>query len=367
MHEVGLPRLTVRSLRSTAVSVPMAHALGTSAQTVRSAPLLLIDLETQEGITGHTYLWCYVPIAAELIARVLDELLGMIKGDRVEPVEIAAKLAKRFKLLGTTGIIAMAIAGLDVASWDALSAAAGVPLIEFLGGAPRPIPTYNSNGLGLMAPEACADEAEELLDGGFQAVKLRLGNPTLAADLAAVRAVRKRLPDGVQIMADYNQALTVEDAIKRGRALDHEGLTWIEEPIRHDDYAGCARIAKEVATPIQIGENFWGPHAMEAALDANAADLMMPDLCRIGGVLGWQQAASLAATAGMKLSSHLFPEVSVHLLSVSPTCHWLEYVDWASPILAEPFPIVAGTLIPPNRPGTGISWDLEAVEKYRLQ
>jgi len=367
MFNAALPKLTVRSLRATSVSVPMNHVLGTSAQTIRSAPLLLIDLETEEGITGHTYLWCYIPLAAALIARALDQLIGMLKGDAVNPAEIENKLAQRFKLIGTTGIIGMAMSGLDVVCWDALSVAAGKPLTEFLGGVRKAIPVYNSNGLGLMAPEACADEAEELLEGGFSAVKLRLGYPTLAADLAAVRAVRKRLPDSVRIMSDYNQALAIGDAISRSHALDQEGLTWIEEPIRHDDYAGCARIADEVTTPIQIGENFWGPHAMRDALYAHAADLMMPDLCRIGGVTGWQEAASLAAHANIKLSSHLYPEVSVHLLSVSPTCHWLEYVDWASSILAEPFPIVDGTLTPPNRPGTGVSWNAEAVAKYRNQ
>ena len=365
MSKTELPKLTVRSLRTTSVSVPMTHVLGTSAQTIRSAPLLLIDFETEEGITGRTYLWCYIPLAAGLIARALEELIGIIKGDAVHPAEIAEKLAQRFKLIGTTGIIAMAMAGLDVVCWDALSVAAGISLTEFLGGIRKPIPVYNSNGLGLMTPEACADEAEELLEGGFRAVKLRLGYPTLSEDLAAVRAVRRRLPDGVQIMSDYNQALTVEDAITRSHALDQEGLTWIEEPIRHDDYAGCARIADEAATAIQIGENFWGPHAMRDALHAHAADLMMPDLCRIGGVTGWQEAASLAASANIKLSSHLYPEVSVHLLSVTPTCHWLEYVDWASSILAEPFPIVDGALMPPNRPGTGVTWNPEAVAKYR--
>jgi len=362
-----LPKLTVRSLRTTTVSVPMKHVLETSVQTIRSAPLLLLDLETEEGITGHTYLWCYVPQAAGFIARVLHELVGIIKGDIIRPVRIASKLARRFRLIGTTGIIGMALSGLDVVCWDALSVAAAIPLTEFLGGIREPIPAYNSNGLGLTNPDACADEAEGLLEGGFRAVKLRLGHPTLAADLAAVRAVRKRLPDSVQIMVDYNQVLTLKDAITRSLALDQEGLTWIEEPIRHDDYAGCARLASEVSTPIQIGENFWGPHAMEDALYAHAADLVMPDLCRIGGVTGWQVAASLAANAEIKLSSHLFPELSAHLLAVTPTCHWLEYVDWASPILAEPFPIVDGKLVAPNRPGTGVFWNSDVVEKYSVE
>jgi mandelate racemase len=360
------PRLTIRSLRTVAVSVPMKLPLGTSAVTVRSAPLLLIDLETEQGITGRTYLFCYMPMGAQLIAHVLDELLLSIKGDAVDPAEIGAKLLRHLRLIGAQGVIWMALAGLDVACWDALAQAAGVPLVAFLGGAPKPIPAYNSNGLGLMSPEACADEAEQLLERGFRGVKLRLGYPTLVADLAAVRAVRKRVPSDIAIMTDYNQALSVDEALNRGRALDAEGLVWIEEPIRHDDYTGCAAIAQALATPIQIGENFIGSHAMESALAANSADLMMPDLCRIGGVTGWQHAAELAAAKGIKLSSHLFPEVSSHLLAVSPTQHWLEYVDWAAPILAEPLQVIDGTVAPSSRPGTGISWNQDAVARYQV-
>ena len=137
-----------------------------------------------------------------------------------------------------------------------------------------------------------AAEAEELLAGGFGGVKLRLGYPTLAEDLAAVRAVRKRIGPGVALMVDYNQALGVAEALERGRMLDAEGVAWIEEPIRHDDYRGAARLARELATPVQIGENFSLVHAMDDALEAGACDLVMPDLERIGGVTGWMRAAS---------------------------------------------------------------------------
>ena len=343
----------------------MKLPLGTSALTVRSAPLLLIDLETEEGITGRTYLFCYMPLGAQLIARALQELMALVKGDSVDPAAIHAKLLRKFRLIGAQGVIWMAIAGLDVACWDALSQAAGVPLVSYLGGKPRSIPAYNSNGLGLMSTEACAEEAEQLLEGGFRGIKLRLGYPTLEQDLAAVRTVRNHVPSEIAVMTDYNQALTVDEALKRGRALDTEGLAWIEEPIRHDDYAGCAAIAEALATPIQIGENFIGVHAMESALAARSADLMMPDLCRIGGVTGWLQAAALSAGTGIKLSSHLFPEVSSHLLAVTPTQHWLEYVDWAAPILAEPLHVVGGAVTPSNRPGTGISWNQDAVKRFQ--
>ena len=363
---MAVPKLTIRSLRSTGVVVPMARPLGTSAQTIRSAPLLLIDLETEEDITGHAYLFCYLPMAAGLVARVLDDMLGLVKGDRLAPHESGLKLARHFRLIGTRGIISAALSGLDVACWDALAMAAELPLAGFLGGTPKAIPAYNSNGLGIMTPEEAADEAEELLAGGFRAIKLRLGYPTLTADLAAIRAVRKRLADDVSLMVDFNQALTLAEALLRGRMLDEEGLFWIEEPIRHDDYIGCATLARELATPIQIGENFAGPQAMAAAIDARAADYMMPDLERIGGITGWHRAASLAAATGIELSSHLYPEVSAHLLAVSPTCHWLEYVDWANPILNEPLQIVDGVAIAPDRPGIGLSWNEDAVARYRI-
>src|SRR5438105_1304402 len=363
--------LTIRSIRSRAVSVPMRFALGTSAQTVRAAPLLLIDLGTEQGITGRTYLFCFMPVGASLVARVLDEALGVMKGLTVDPVRIedhiGARLARHFRLIATGGVVGLALSAIDMACWDAMAIAAGKPLAEFLGGKREAISAYNSNGLGLMPPEKLVDETEELLDGGFRAVKLRLGYDSLAADLAAVRAVRKRLPDDVAVMSDYNQALTVEEALERGAALDGEGLAWIEEPIEHDNYSGCARIARELATPIQIGENFVGPNAMASAIAAHAADYMMPDVSRIGGVTGWLRAASLATAARIPLSSHLLPEVSAALLAVSPTAHWLEYVDWAAPILAHPLRVVNGMVTPPDVPGSGVSWNEDAVAKYRMQ
>jgi len=359
--------LTVRSIRSVAVEVPMNLPLGTSAATLRAAPLLLVEVETEEGVTGRSYLFCYLPAAALAVGALLGEVLRVVKGEPVAPPALWARLSKRFTLIGVQGVVRMAMAGFDAACWDALALAAQKPLASLLGGAPRPIPAYNSNGLGLMEPEAAADEAEALLAGGFRAVKLRLGHPTLEADLEAVRAVRKRLPDAVLLMVDYNQALTLAEALHRGHALDGEGIYWIEEPIRHDDYAGSRKLAQELRTPVQIGENFSLPYAMEEALRASACDYVMPDLERIGGVTGWQRAAALAAAAGVEMSSHLFPEVSAQLLSVTPTCHFLEFVDWATPILAEPLRISNGYAMPSVRPGAGIAWNHDAVERYRMR
>jgi mandelate racemase len=300
------------------------------------------------------------------MAAILAEIERTMRGERVAPVDLWKKLTRRFTLIGVQGVVRMAMSGFDVACWDALAIAMGQPLAVLLGGAPRPVRAYNSNGLGLMETGALADEAQALVEGGFEAVKLRLGYPTLAEDIAALDAVRARIGEDVAVMVDYNQALSVADALERGRALDAAGVAWLEEPIRHDDYRGCAKIARELATPVQIGENFSLPFGMEQALEAGACDLVMPDLERIGGVTGWQRAAALAAARGIEMSSHLFPEVSAHLLAVTPTAHWLEYVDWAAPLLAEPLRIVDGMAVAPDRPGNGLAWNEEAVARYRM-
>jgi mandelate racemase len=360
------PSLTLRDIRAVGVEVPMTYALGTSRGAITKAPLLLVDVDTEEGITGRAYIWCYLPEVMPAVASILNAVRDTVKGDPLAPADLYAKLSRRFALIGVQGIVRMALAGFDMAAWDALSVAAGLPLARFLGSQPKKIVAYNSCGLGLMPPDKLANEAETLLAGGFRAVKLRLGYPTLEEDLMAVRTVKKRITESVTLMVDYNQALSLAQALERGRALDQEGIYWLEEPIRHDDYRGYAALARELKVPIQIGENFSESDAMLSALDAGACDYVMPDLERIGGVTGWMRAAALAATRRIEMSSHLFPEISAHLLAATLTCHYLEYVDWADKVLEEPLRIEDGFAVVPDRPGNGMTWNMKAVERFRV-
>jgi len=361
-----LPRLRLRGVTCTAVEVPLRYVLGTSAATVRAAPLLLVDVHTEEGIDGHAYVFCYRRSGAGPIAGFIDDAAEMVRSETIAPAAMATRLERRFALIGVTGVVRMALSAFDMALWDAMAIAAGVPLAILLGGVPRPVRAYNSCGLGLMQPQAAADEAEKLLEGGMQAVKLRLGHATLAEDLAVTRAVRSRLPDAVQLMVDYNQALSRFEAIERGRRLQGEGVSWLEEPIRHDDLAGNADIVRSLDLPLQLGENFNGPQDLLRALQAQACDLVMPDVARIGGVTGWMQAAGVAQAHGIPVSSHLMPEVSAQLLAATPTAHWLEYVDWTDSIATQPVKIVDGYWPANERPGSGLEWDKKAVEKYRI-
>src|SRR5215208_5059110 len=359
---ISSARLAISSLRARAVDVPVQPPLETASAEIRLAPLVLVDLITEEGVTGHSYAFCVTPLALEPMARLVSNLAPLIEGDTVAPLSIEEKLQGRFRLLGPQGLTGMAMAAVDVAAWDALAKAHNLPLAELLGGETRTIPAYAS--LRAMDLESVAEEAREAVGSGFGAVKVRIGHPDVGTDVEVVRAVRSAIGEDVDLMVDYNQVLSVSEAISRAHVLDEEGLYWIEEPTRADDFAGHARIAREARTHIQIGENWWGPHDMVKSLEAEASDLAMPDVIKIGGISGWLRDAALAEAEGMPASSHLYPEVSAHLLAVTPTRDWLEFLDLAGPVLKEPVRIEKGNAVIPTSPGTGVEWDEEGVRRY---
>ena len=330
-------------------------------------PLILIDLYTNEGVVGHSYLEPYLKQSARYIVPAIEDLAEAAKGELVAPFDAYRRGMGALHLLGREGISLIAISGLDVAAWDALAKAAGVPLAVFLGGTVGPVPAYNSKGLWLNPPDKLADEAAALVEeGGFTALKLRLGREKLADDLAAIGMVREAAGGAVKLMCDFNQGLSLGDALVRCHSLDDDGLYWFEEPITYDNIPGYAQLARELHTPVQLGENFYGPRMLYQALLAAAGDFMMPDLMRIGGVSGWLRAAAITGAAGIPMSTHLYPEIAAHLMRVTETAHWLEWQDWAHPILAEPFEIKDGHLIVPDRPGQGIEWNETAVAKFSL-
>ncbi len=354
--------LTIRSIGARAVNVPLPKPLPTSSGAITTVPLVLVDLMSEEGVNGCAYLFCYTSAALQPVASLVRSLGEMLHGDVVAPAAIEHKLQRAFRLLGPQGLTGMAMAGVDMAAWDALARAAGMSLARLLGGEPRPIPAYASYFMNGIA--GAEKDAEEALAAGFKAIKIKIGYPHLDTDIQAIREVRRVSGDEIVIMVDYNQCLSVPQAVHRARALDDEGVYWLEEPTVADDFAGHAKIARAARTPIQLGENWWGCHDMAKSIAAGASDLAMPDVMKIGGVTGWMRAASLAEASGMPVSSHIFQEISAQLLAVTPTCDWLEYIDLANPILQQPLTVQDGCAVAGDGPGTGLSWDEDAVKKY---
>ena len=355
--------LKIRELKVRTVCVPMA-AHRTASGVVSESPLVLTDAVTEDGIVGHSVVFTYTKTALKPTAELIQNLAALIKGETAAPVEIEQRLAKRFRLLGTQGLVGMAMAAVDMALWDALARRGGQSLVRLLGGVAKPIPAYG--GVGYDGVAGSAKAAAEWAKRGLKGVKAKIGYPTVEEDVAVIRAMREAAGESMTIMVDYNQSLLPAEAVQRLRVLDEEGLAWVEEPTLAHDYAGHALVARAAKTPIQCGENWWGVLDMQHAIDAHASDYMMPDVMKIGGVTGWLRAAALAQPRGIRLSSHLWPEISAQLLCLTPTAHWLEYADWWNPIMAEPLKIENGMAIVEGAIGTGVDWNEQAVARYAV-
>lgn len=355
--------LVIADLRARAVVAPLKRPIRTASGSIDASPLVLLDLSTHQGITGRAYLFAYTPVALQPLLALAAQLTPLLRGQPLVPVALQAHLERRFRLLGLQGLLGMLISGLDMAAWDALGQAADRPVVALLGGEPRPVRAYDS--WGLVDPAQDAAGLARSVDMGFQGIKIKLGGGPLAHDVATVREVRRIVGDDVALMVDYNQSLTPGEAMRRVQALEPFGLEWVEEPVAAEDLHGHAQVRARSTIPIQTGENWWFPRDAERALTAGACDRMMPDLMKIGGITGWLSVMGLARAASMPVSSHLFVEASAHVLPVTPTCDWLEYMDFGSAVLAQPLAVVDGC-VTAQGPGLGLQWDEAAVARYEV-
>ena len=353
---------TIQEFRVRAVRVPLPEPHRTAGGVVAESPLVLTDVLTDAGISGHSMVFTYTPAALKPTAELITNVGALAKGEALAPAEMEQQLAKRFRLLGTQGLVGIALAAIDMALWDALARVHNLPLVRLLGGVVKPLRCYGA--VGYDGVERCAQAAERWAARGFTGIKAKIGYPTVQEDVAVVRALRRAAGEDMSIMVDYNQCLTPTEAVERLRILDDEGLTWVEEPTLAHDYAGHALVAREARTPIQCGENWWGTLDLQHAIAARASDLVMPDVMKMGGVTGWLRAAALAQAHGLAVSSHLWPELSARLLCCTPTAHWLEYADWWNPILAEPLRVEKGLAIVDDALGTGVAWNEDAVGRF---
>lgn len=359
--------LTLRSIKATPVVLKLKRPVVARIATITDWPIILIDLHTEEGVVGRSYLEPYTTKTLKYLIPALHDLGDMFKGRKLVPFELYELARKSLHFVGYHGQSMITVSGLDMAVWDALAKAAGMPLCALLGGSVGPVKAYNSNGLWLQEPSVVAEQSIELRDeGGFGGLKLRLGRDRLRDDIDALLAVRKAVGNDMHLMVDFNQGLNLGEALERCHAIDDLGLDWIEEPIVYDNLDGYVQLAAELNTPIQIGENFYGPRDLHKALQSKACDYVMPDFMRIGGVTGWLRSAAIAGAAGIPISTHLYPEVAAHVMRVTESAHWLEWQDWADPVLQRPYEIKNGMLHVPDVPGLGLEWNEDAIAAHRI-
>jgi len=353
----------IHSITIRAVDAPIDPPLRNSLNVISRAPLVIADIQTDQGPCGTAYAFAYSPNALGPLAALTRNIGAGLIGREVAPQRIWDELQNSNRLLGTEGLVTMAISVLDMALWDALAKGAGLPLARLLGGDLTPLPAYGS--LRGWGPAMLAEEGgRAVAQLGVRAVKCKLGALTLAGDLETVRALRKAVGDAVEIMVDYNQGLDRPEALRRGLALQAEDVRWLEEPLHVTDDAGLAWLADQLELPVQGGENWWGVTGMARSLAMRATDLCMPDVMKMGGITGFLRGMALAGAHRVPLSSHIFIEASAHLLSVSPNKQFLEHLDIAGALLREPLQITDGFAAIADRPGLGLAWDEAALQLY---
>ena len=351
----------IRGVRERSVGVPLKRRVRHPFGGIDSGPLVLIDVETDQGITGRSYIFAYSKLTLKPLAYLIEEIGRELIGKPVAPFDLMKAMDAKFRLLGWQGLVGMAVSGLDMAYWDVLGQLAGRPLVELLGGSAKPIKAYDS--YGVVDPVADERALRRSLDQGFRGIKIKGGDGNAAIDERVVKGVRALLGPDIALMIDFNQSLDPAEATRRIARLAPYDLHWIEEPVPQESLSGHAKVRETSPTPIQAGEDWWVPRGVAEAFSAGAADSMMAAVLKVGGVTGWVQVAGQADAASIPMSSHLFAEVSAHLLAVTPTAHWLEFLDFAGSILTRPAEIVDGA-VTARGPGLGIEWNEPAVAKY---
>ncbi len=352
---------TIKDVIARAVDAPLARPIKTSVGTIPSAPLVLIDVVTDQDIVGRAYIFGYTPVTLRPLVELITNLKDLLLGKSISPFERMRDFDGTFRLLGRQGLLGMAISGLDMALWDALGRAQDQSICRLLGGDESPVLAYDS--YGVIDPKHDIALLENSLEQGFTGIKIKIGNGDLQQDTETVAAVREVIGADTRLMVDYNQSLTVPEAVRRINRLAEYDLQWVEEPVPAEDLSGHAAVRAKCQVAIQTGENWWFPEDLARAVSARASDFAMLDIMKIGGVTGWMRAVGQAEGASLPVSSHLFIEASAHVLSVTPTAHYLEHLDIAGAILREPLKVEHGRL-QPRGPGLGLDWDAHAVERY---
>ena len=321
-----------------------------------------------EGLTGHGYAYTIGRGGRAVRSLIDNDIAPLIQGQDATDIRGLWELMwQRLLYVGRGGLASFAIAAVDVALWDLYGVREEKPLYALLSATPREIPAYGS---GVDLPKALEDllsQTEAFLERGFPGVKVKIGRPDPGEDEERVSAVRKLIGDDVDLLVDANMAWTAEEALERGRRLEQFGLYWYEEPTIPEDVAGHARLVGELDTPIAVGESLHSPHEFRRYVGERAADVLQIDPITNGGITASLEALEMADAAGLKTSSHYTDELSAHLLCASDNPVYLEKHAFAlDPYLQEPQQVVNGRVRPSEVPGTGLRFDENALEPYRV-
>ncbi len=359
-----ITHVTTRILRTPADN-PLVVGLPAPTDT---REFVTLELGTDQGLTGIGLTFFGGALTPALKAAV-DGLAGLLIGDDPTQTEaIAAKARRAAGGSGPGGLFTLALSAIDIACWDLKGKALGRSVAALLGGLRARVPTYASGALMRPHPiDYLAKAGPRLRDMGFRQMKMQFGSePTVAASVERVRVMREAIGPDVDLMCDINQLWSVNHAIEVGRRIEPYHLFWLEDPTAHDDFAGLARIADNLVTPIAAGEYHYGIVPFRHMLEARSIDVVMIDLLRVGGVTQWMKVAGMAEAFNLPVVSHLVPELHVHLIAAIPHGLTVEYMPWTLRLYEQTPRLENGQLLVPDTPGFGLAFDQAALKRYQV-
>jgi len=361
--------MKITQLKTTAVEVPLAKPIKTAIHDIRSVGCILVTLETDQGISGEGYVFTMNAERLKVFDEMIKSLAHQVVGRDPHFVEaIWRDIFTELNPIGHKGISISALSAVDTACWDIIGKAVDKPLHHLFGACRDKIKTYASGGLWLSySMDELLSEAQAFIDQGFRAMKIRVGNARIDDDVERVRAVRSAIGPDIELMADANQAFSPKHAIRLGRQLEEFNLFWFEEPVPAHDLTGHADVRAALDIPIASGETEFTRYGMKDMIEAAACDILMPDLQRIGGLSEFRKAAALAAAHDIPVSSHIFTEHSLCIAGSAANCISAEHMPWFAPLFNEPLDVEDGMLDIPDRPGTGFTFNNDAVKRFRIE
>ncbi|HEY3743005.1 MAG TPA: mandelate racemase/muconate lactonizing enzyme family protein [Bryobacteraceae bacterium] len=336
-----------------------------------------VILETENGLQGYGYTGTHAHLATDrLIASCIGDTYGpLLLGEDAHEVQHIWQKLLHFppvQWVGRGGITHLALSAIDIALWDLKAKAAGVPLWKLLGGsAGKRLIGYNTDGGWLNWPlETLISDTKRLVEEeGYTGVKIKVGSPQMSRDLERIEAVRKAIGPERRLMVDANGRFDFAGAALFGRHLEDFGVEWFEEPIWYDDVDGHARLAKQIRTPIALGEQLYSADHFAAFIRAQAMTFVQPDAVRLAGVTEWWQVADLAHSYRLPVVAHVgdMAQVHVHLSIAHRACTMLEYIPWLRDCFVEPACVREGAFVPPETAGAGTTLREGALEQYGLR
>lgn len=363
--------MKINKMKSMLLSIPVPQPVRQPSPMKTINPLI-VQLTADNGLEAFGLAVVPNEPYAKSLKVIVETLREIIIGQDVfRPAEAWQKLYGGTGWMGHNGYGGYgmyAIAAIDTALWSMRAKALGIPLCQLLGGYRERVPVYASHLLFLnWNLDELQKDAASLVEQGFRAMKMRMGDKPIDVELERLKTVREAIGKDVDILIDATWSWTVSETIRIGRKIEEYNVYWLEDPLASNDPDQLAQVANALDVPIVAGETYCTKYGFRELIDKRAADIIMVDLQSVGGITQWMKVAVMAEAWNLPVVSHLFHDFSVHLVAAVPNGLIIEYLPWVDVIYQTPPVVKDGYIEIPKIPGLGLELNPEALKKYELK